>query len=259
MSYIGIATLLGRPIEIPIIIRSLADSMALVHDDDLPLNFDSGLLSTLDIGAHTNDNKSKIVGSYEHNWWTGRKARDLKNVQKLDASTVLSCLDHYKQQLSLSTPVVGSGSNYRAGAVAGAGDTNTPPHLPSVPAANPSTSYTGSEARSCQKCKMYKQLLSDVLLDTLKFRDKTSASTLLDLGIRKASAFHLLHEAAILKETAGIVHPAPASKKLQIAAVNKQAKSQLRQLQNLPPSSHKWSWGETLTEDDVLALSRTGT
>lgn len=143
--------------------------------------------------------------------------------------------------------------------------TRIPPHPPSVPTANSSaSSIGGSEAHPCHNCKMFKQLLSDVLIDTLTLREKTlalstSASTMLDLGIHKASTFQLLHEAAILKETASIAPPARASKARRIEAVNKNAKSQFQQLKNLPPTSHKWTWGETLTEDDVLALRQIGT
>ncbi|KAF8815457.1 hypothetical protein BYT27DRAFT_7249120 [Phlegmacium glaucopus] len=55
--------------------------------------------------------------------------------------------------------------------------------------------------------------------------------------MHQASTFHQLHEAALIKETTGMT-PAPAS---------------------LPPTSYRWTWGEELTEDDVLALRRPGT
>src|SRR5271155_3565719 len=35
--------------------------------------------------------------------------------------------------------------------------------------------------------------------------------------------------------------------------------SDLKRLEELPVSSYKWTWGETLTEDDVLGLRRIGT
>ena len=44
-----------------------------------------------------------------------------------------------------------------------------------------------------------------------------------------------------------------------IASVSENAKQDLIRLQALPPSSHKWTWGEQLTEAKVLALCHSGT
>ena len=77
--------------------------MALVNPDVLPLSFDAGFKDTLDIGAHNNDDKSKIFKKYELSWWSGCKPRDIDDVEILKGSTLQKCLDHYQQQLSIST------------------------------------------------------------------------------------------------------------------------------------------------------------
>ncbi|KAF8801935.1 hypothetical protein BYT27DRAFT_7113917, partial [Phlegmacium glaucopus] len=69
LSYISIAAAVGHPIDIPIILQSLADSVGLLHENALPLPFDTDFLATLDIGAHEKDHKSQVVGDYEHCWW----------------------------------------------------------------------------------------------------------------------------------------------------------------------------------------------
>ena len=96
MSFVGIGMSLGMPVEIPIIICSLADCLGMVNDEILPLPFYAKFLATLDIGAHNKKNKSKVIGSYELSWWTGRKPRDINSIGIMDRSTVQACIDHYK-------------------------------------------------------------------------------------------------------------------------------------------------------------------
>src|SRR6202522_2608415 len=87
----------------------------------------------------------------------------------------------------------------------------------------------------------------------------STTHNLLNVGIRRASTFNQLHEATILKETERIPAPAKAKVAHRIAEVHRKASLDLKRLQELPVSSYKWTWGETLTEDDVLGLRRIGT
>ena len=255
LSHIGVLTSIGQPVDIPIITRSLADSIALGPEDAILPTFENDFLATLDIGSHKTDDKCQVVRKYHLNWWSGRKPRNLDNVQILDSSTVNSCLDHYNRQRITPTseldsldpssstdkspqtaqldPTAGAGADASVDANAGAGT-----------GYNFGTSLTGKSG-ACPKCDKYRQLLSDVLLDTLKFRNfastmSTSSSNHLKRGLRKTSVFHILHTTAILKETAGpaISQPAPP---------------------NLPQSSYKWTWGETLTKEEVLSLCSSAT
>ncbi|KAF8814635.1 hypothetical protein BYT27DRAFT_7081820, partial [Phlegmacium glaucopus] len=239
LSYVGISVAVGHPIDIPIILRSLADSIGLLHENALLLSFDANFLATLDIGAHEKDHKSQVVSDYEHCWWSGQKPRNLDTVKILDAPSLES------------SPMTH----------AGAGD-NVSPHAGTNPDG------------PCQKCDQYRDLLSQVLQDLVRFQNVSASMSMASqnkwkLGIRRASTFHLLHEAALCKETAGSptpviwyefnLSPALAPTAHYIAAVAKNAKSELNRLMDLPASSYKWTWGETLTEADVLALCRTGT
>ena len=252
LSLIGIASALGQQLTIPIVIRTLADSLAFVQDENLPFHPDSQFLDTLDAGNH------ELVPSYKLQWWTGRKPKDLGKVEILGASTVRACLSHFRDQ-KLKATVLPAG--------AGAGSTSSPAGSTSLPAGSTSL-HAGSTllpgAGQCQSCNKYRQLLSDVLQDILKFESyaslmSTSSENLLNIGIRKASIFNQLHEAAILKESDSVPPPAKATKAHHIAETQRRASSELKRLEDLPASSYKWTWGETLTKEEVLKLRRIGT
>lgn len=278
MSLIGTATALGQVLVIPIILRSLAGTVAFVENKKIPFTPDAGFLASLDCGEH------HIVKNFELRWWSGRKPRDLNTVEILNASTLKKCLDHYRDQksnqLSNTTFPTGAGAGLHATDRADAGPKPTlfadaipvATHADAEPsktyaAAGPSKTPAAADAEiavGCQSCIKYRQLLSDVLQDVLKFQDfasgmSTSSENLFNIGIRRASTFNLLHEAAIAKESADVPLPAPAPASHHIAEVIRNASSELERLKGLPASSYKWTWGETLTEGEVLKLRRPGT
>jgi len=101
LSYIGMATAVGRSVEIPIILRSLTDSMAVLPEHELPLAIHPNFLATLDIGAYEEDNKCQVIKGYDLSWWTGQKPRDLDTVKILDQLSLASCITHYRQYFTL--------------------------------------------------------------------------------------------------------------------------------------------------------------
>jgi len=232
----------GYAASIPIIIRSLANSIAFVPDEKyLPYRLDDSVLHTLDAGEH------QQVRTYHLQWWSGPMRKDLENVEILGKLTMMKCLEHFNVEKSKAT-VLPAGT--------GAGPSNA--------TSGPSISTPEYNRKGCRSCTQYRQLLSDVLQDVIKFQtfaDTMSSTThnLLNVGIRRASTFNQLHEAAILKETERIPAPAKAKVAHRIAEVHRKASSDLKRLEELPVSSYKWTWGETLTEDDVLGLRRIGT
>jgi hypothetical protein len=254
-------------LDIPIILRSLAGSLGLAVIDErgLPLDSDISFLETLDVGGHQH------VTSYELRWWT-RKPSDLNKVEIMNPSNVKKCLAHFRKEKSKSFVLP-------AGAGAGAAQNIK---SKSSDAIDLETSISGAGANAgdsiltnfgnaglsaetipdaCRKCPKYCQLLSDVLLDVLKFKQfssvmSTSSENLMNIGIRRASTFNLLHEASILKETADVPPLAEAPKRHHISEV---ASSELKRLQDLPPTSYKWTWGESLSNEEVLKLRRIGT
>ena len=117
----------------------------------------------------------------------------------MNRSTIQACIDHYKRQLAKSSagagpPVTSSaGTNINAGgANKNTSDADINTSSADIAAANVPTAGA-SDLPPCQTCIKYCQLLSDVLLDTLKFHDtissmSSSTSNFLNLGIHKASA-----------------------------------------------------------------------
>lgn len=207
MSYIGIATALGQPVEIHIILRSLADIVGLPVEMGFPTIFEPEFLATLDLDRRDKDCKYSVVERYQHQWWTGRKPRDLNVVDILNAETVSSCLELYRKQLTGLSEMPENMST--AGSAANAGCSSTARSAANagyLPNAGHTTAGISPAALSCPTCIEYKDVLSLTLQDILKFNNfaslmVTCTENLLKIGTRKASTFHLLHEAAILKET----------------------------------------------------------
>jgi hypothetical protein len=269
---------LGQSLEIPIIIRSLAGSISLEDEEILPFDTDPSLLHTLDAGEH------QLVTSFELQWWSGRNPRDINTVQIFNALTLTKCMDHYRRQKKKAFEIptgagagavpsfnAGPGKSSNAGPSfdAGAGKSSNAgasKNTDSGPAFNAGSSSSTGTGTGCGGCNKYRQLLSDVLQDVLKFQNyasvmTTSSENLFINGIRRASTFNVLHEAAILKETASVSPPVKAKGKPahHISAVMRNASSELARLKDLPASSYKWTWGEKLTEEEVLDLRRIGT
>ncbi|KAF8804832.1 hypothetical protein BYT27DRAFT_7258861 [Phlegmacium glaucopus] len=228
---------------------------------------DPGFLAILDMGAHGKDNKSRVVSEYEHRWWSGRKPRDLGTMQILNTSTLSTCLDHYREQFpSQTNTTIGISVSAGAGACSPARTDAPSTAGTSVPptAGTSVLASAGAGDNACQRCSQYRDVLSDVLQDVLKFCNLSSgmaasSETQWKLGLRWASTFHLLQEAALMKETSGCAPPASGTTAYQIENVAWKASSELSRLQSMPATSYKWTWGETLTKKEVLALCQTGT
>src|ERR1700678_1175346 len=87
----------GYAASIPIIIRSLASSIAFVPDEKyLPYRLDDSVLHTLDAGEHHQ------VRTY-HLQWSGPMRKDLENVEILGKLTMMKCLEHFNVEKSKST------------------------------------------------------------------------------------------------------------------------------------------------------------
>jgi hypothetical protein len=241
---------MGQILIIPNVIRSLADSIALLQEDDLPINFSDDFLQKMDIGPDW-----PFVSEYGRDWWNGPKPSSLDLTEILDASSLKYCLDGYKQQLS-ATVIHEEGSiPDKLHATALTSNDNGP------------VTDNGIGATSCPKCMKYKDILSDTLNDLVDLHKFSNAMFIAskdqrDIDMRRASIFNLLHEAAIIKETDLEDAPRPMSTmsgKTTPATVMLKARRELSQRKAQPPSAHKWTWGSTLSVEDVLSLSSVAT
>jgi len=98
---------------------------------------------------------------------------------------------------------------------------------------------------------------------------ESSADAAVNVNVRKVARLHWLHELALLKElqskprTLSLAmalkknpeHTGGQSKLMarQSALVSAHTQAELKHLKSLPPTSHKWTWGVDITENDVLA------
>ncbi|KAF8815247.1 hypothetical protein BYT27DRAFT_7249330 [Phlegmacium glaucopus] len=119
-----------------------------------------------------------------------------------------------------------------------------------MPVASGKANVQSSDAGAgqCPQCTQYREILGDTLQDLLEVHRfsnsmSTASKNQWNLDMRRASTFNLLHEAAVIKETASPATPPPAS-------ITECAQRELDRLRALPPTSHKWTWGECLTEAD---------
>jgi len=132
----------------------------------------------------------------------------------------------------------------------------------------------------CQSCVDLHTLVHDMLNKGHGMHDfinscKSSADAVVNVNVRKVARLHWLHELALLKElqsklrtlssamaTASNKKPGHAggqSKLMtrQSALVSAHAQAELKCLKSLPPTSHKWTWGVDITENDVFTSNPT--
>src|SRR6202522_1844472 len=138
----------GYAASIPIIIRSLANSIAFVPDEKyLTYRLDDSVLHTLDAGEH------QQVRTYHLQWWSGPMQKDLENVEILGKLTMMKCLEHFNVEKSKATVLPAS---------TGAGPSNA--------TSGPSISTPEKNRKGCRSCTQYRQLLSDVLQTSSNFK-----------------------------------------------------------------------------------------
>ena len=179
--------------DIPIIVWSLADSLALADVSLLPLSFEPDLLATLNVGID-DDKSCWRVSSYHCAWWLARKPRNLDSVDVLDWSSIDKCLEVHQLLLLPS----------QRGEVIDSSSTSMTPMVVLVPTA-PSAHFLATSKANCGQCERYRDLLSGVLRELLEVRQFASAMASASenqwsLDMRRASTFNLLYEAAVIKE-----------------------------------------------------------
>ncbi|KAF8238553.1 hypothetical protein L208DRAFT_1241730 [Tricholoma matsutake] len=177
MFWIGIGTSIGLMIDVPILLWSLADSLADVNYDHLPLGFHPSLSALLDDGV-ASDSPSHLVESYACDWWCHKTEPAPARIFGID--TLDECLDHYRQWVS--TPVTVS---------------------------TPIDSQSGQDAPSgqvdCQSCIDLCTLIHNMFDEACVMHGflstcESAADAEMNVNLRKAAGFHHLHELALLKE-----------------------------------------------------------
>ena len=245
---VGKSAAIGQPLELPIFVRSLAESLTFVRARTLPLEFDESLLAALDNGIDP-ESPAALVAEYAYDWWN--KDAEPDKTQILSRDTVNAALKHHSMQRK---------------------DTIVPP-VPTFPELN-----IAGKGEDCAKCPQYRNLASDLvskLQDIMQITKaaETATQNRWETDIRRAQALFTLHDAVIQKElhspdpTASATASASASATVSTPTltidkkVNKKstrvftkAVAELDRLNQLPLGSYKWTWGPELSATDVEQL-----
>jgi hypothetical protein len=231
LSLVGVGTSIGRPLDVPIILRSLAVSLACSDKDELPVSFDYDFLVTLDTDLAEQNTLCRLVKNYECAWWKERKPRTIDLVEILDEASLEKCLDTHIVQTTKPAEIISDPVPTESSTTTSAQE-KVPPAAPALP------------VTQCERCDEYSRILTNTLVDVVNIHAYanmmlTCAETQWSVDMHRASTFHQLHEAVVIKETAD---PSSATN------VNPSAEMEL------PSASHKWTWGERLTKTEVLEM-----
>ena len=231
---------MGQSVIVPILLRSLAESIALLKENELPIGVSPDFLLTLDSDLSVQHDSCAIVDVYECAWWKKPiKEGSLKSARVLDHSSIDKCIETHLKQIPSTIPTISTNAD------------------------EPRLGTEAINSRLCPQCNQYRQILSNTLQDLLDIQQfassmVTSSECQWNIDMRRASTFNLLHEAAVIKEmTTSATSATSARPRAESVAVK--AKRELIRLQALPTTSYKWTWGERLTDAEVLALHRSGT
>lgn len=217
MSYVGLGASLCVYLDIPIILRSLACSFACHGKSELPTQFDLDFLFLLEAGTELKD-PSLMVKLYKQAWWKGTAAE--KRMGPLNAATIDDAVfQHRKEVLKFkknkddqveanidAQRSVKSGADYSAEALLGA----------------------------VQKADCFVSGMA------------VSAQAERRVVMRRATAFHLLHQASVMVDL-DLKPVKPAVDATDGTA--SQADQQDNKLCNA-----KWATGNDLTLDQVLGV-----
>ena len=273
MFQVGFATALGLVLEVPILIRSLADSFAEVDIRHFPLGFHPSLLAALDDGVAM-EGPTRLVESYAYNWWKQKK-EPVGTVHGFGLETVHECLNHHRQYIAAPTEAAWASEAATATAPGHPKSSRTPaPALTSEAATATATARPPPHNPSDADCGSCIKLLGVVhdLLDHARSTQgmidgfQSSDDAAMNANVRRAAGFQRVHELALLKEpqaeraasndSGRVEGPKKTAIKKRSELVAARAQAELERLRSLPPSSHKWTWGVDITEKDVLGTGK---
>jgi hypothetical protein len=274
MAYAGMATATGQHLEIPIILRSLVTSLSLIPKADLPVPFDSAFIALLEVGT-SDEEFGRVVRTYAATWWNKKQKPAASSL--LNANNIHKCLDHHQEQLLKS-------NEPRKRLEPRDIEVTVPYQIPEFVPRNgsdgadgagfqPVTIQIGSDApviercEHCAKnnCKVIGRLCATLFAEiqaTHRFLSAMAVTSQGEVAVaaRRCAGFYRLHERVQKKELLSesiTMEGTGRGTEIQKTSrrVTEIAAGELERYRAMP-SSAKWTWGETLTKDEVLALKR---
>jgi hypothetical protein len=278
-----VAAAIGQPLNIPLIVRSLGQDMYRVGmiPDSL---FRPGLeiISYLDGDLSSNgpDDPALAIQLLSLRWWSEEHML-IGDSFFLCSTTLRSALDHYRHEL-----------------VAALIDCGVPHHIPNFANQLNKPAYTWhsavndtlpNEPNDCTRCRLYRAVGVGVMDQVRDIYNMVHACEIAneaerDIGIRRASGFNELYQAAINKECERHAASGPGSGTVgapdhQVGSGSgkgkRKEKEKKKERQQFGPeveslkeltkelvrsgvgmASSKWTWGVELTNDDLRGLIR---
>ncbi|KAF8950436.1 hypothetical protein BDZ97DRAFT_1933983 [Flammula alnicola] len=169
LGYVGVVTAIGQVVEVPILMRSLADSLAHVRPELLPLPFHSSLLAILDAGI-TADSPAALVPMYAYDWRNG-DARPTRR-ERLNNGTLPEALRVHNDQ-----------------------DLN--PRRDETPVPTPQANFGLRPTADCHRCRSYEDLTRDLMGELQSIHQladgvKATSTSRVEQGMRRAALFRPL-------------------------------------------------------------------
>jgi len=246
--YLGMASAIGLVVDVLILLCSLANSLMLCANHEIPLQFHPDLLAILNVGTDPNRHDG-LVNMYAYPWWNS--SREPAPDMVLNAIKLEECLQTHCGQWA---------------------NRDIPPCVLTPVFCN------GVAVANCGCCRSYQTLIHGLLAKLHgihQFVDGLDVSLLnkRDVGVHRAAEFHMLHKHVIQKEMAEtamamamadshpsshsqhLQHTLPRTKAQKSKLLTEQANIELKRLRLLPDGANKWSWGPAVTKEEVLQLN----
>jgi len=223
-------TAVGRVIDIPLVIRSLLDGLAMLQEDYLPAPFDTDLIQMIEAG--TGEGHGKVVEKYHLQWWS--KAKRPGNEWIMNQENISACVDHYENQLKKE------------------GCSNS--HIDIIP--NPTSSTSAVDSATVDFIATHSTNKIKDLLNTVN-RHRRASEGKVQLSARRAACLYMLFSKVMWKETedtpaAGPIVP---GKKGEVAeTMHRKSQALLKAQKNVKQEGSQWTSGTTLTRKDVMGL-----
>ncbi|KAH9478642.1 hypothetical protein JR316_0009099 [Psilocybe cubensis] len=233
LSLIGRGYVVGLNLEIPHLIRCLADSLGSVDKDILPINIDMAFVEILASGTREWA-FDKRVGSYIYAWWNSNSAP--KPEDHMGTPTIEAILSHHKAEFYKTfdpEPTTTFDDLLKAHIF------NQVPDVPAnLPLIHPVQVILNKVGDTCDACDAFQNLSIESIQQLSSAKNHTSsmfstANTELDRISRRAIGFFELYEAS---QRAADLNKDPA----------------MTHSDENPAS--KWTWGRELTAKEVCSL-----
>jgi len=262
-----VAAAIGQPLNIPILVRSLGQDMYRVGmTPDRAFRPGLELITYLDGNLSSNglDDPALNVASFCLPWWTGSKMPTNSQSSYLSSTSIKSAINHYR--LRLAEALIPFGVPHTISNLAD--ELNKPAYT--------WHSSVNDDLPNCTRCRLYRSVALGVLDQLRDAHNMVHACEVAneaekDIGIRRASGFNELYEAALKKE---IEDPDSDSASIDQQSASQSGKGKGKEKQRFGPevealkkltkqlvmqgamASSKWTWGVDLTESDLHSLVR---